>query len=130
MNVIGFLTAFHWFIPGVQDVHEVFDASADECPQEPALLAYLEQCPALVEFMDRLVDEEGTEIGSFSIHSDGEWVWPSYVGHYLHRPGYRLRDERLLQHAVDRGFAVPTFTAEEAHALLQRYLHFSKTGQW
>lgn len=130
MNDIGFLRAFHWFIPGVEDVHEVFDVSDEEYPQKPALLDYLAQCPAIAWFMDRLVDEEGNEIGSFLIHSDGEWVWPSYLTHYLNRPGYRLRDERLLQSAADHNFLVPTFTAEAVQVLTQRYVQFSKTGQW
>jgi hypothetical protein len=130
MKDVGFLKAFHWFIPAVRDVHDVFAVDTTDFPQKPQLLAYLEQCPALVEFMDRLADEQGNEIGPFSIHSDGEWVWPSYLAHYLNRPGYRVQDARFLQTAADRGFVVPTFSAEEARALLQRYLQFSTTGQW
>ncbi|SFQ81620.1 hypothetical protein [Hymenobacter arizonensis] len=130
VNDVGFLKAFHWFIPGVQDVPDVFAVAAADFSQKPQLLAYLEQCPELVGFMDRLFDEEGNEIGSFAIHTDGEWVWPSYAGHYLTRPGYRLQDERFLRRVAERGFAVPTLSSEAARALLQRYLEFSKTGRW
>jgi hypothetical protein len=69
-----------------------------KCPVALASGVRPEKCP----FCEDLLTEPGTQ------RSDGLWVWPSSLAHYVSRHHVRLPD-RMVEHIRSRGYTPPPY---------------------
>lgn len=91
---------------------DVVDASWNP-PDLGDLLDYLKRCPvalacgmrpAKCPYCEDLLLEPGTQ------RSDGLWVWPSSLAHYVEKHHVRLPD-RMVMHIRNLDYNPPTFPA-------------------
>ncbi|MBY8847887.1 TNT domain-containing protein [Saccharothrix sp. MB29] len=126
----GLTTATPEPAPG-HAVHEapVFDGlAADGAPvhhrpavhpqERDAVLAYLEGAPVVLaarSYGQDALDPGAEPSVPLSFHTDGTWVWPGGVAHYLRAP-HVPPVPQLVQHIRDNGYAVPAVTPEQEDA--------------
>ncbi len=89
---------------------EIVDAGWNP-PDLADILAYLRNCP--VAIASRPLSEpcpmcEETLGDLTAQRSDGVWVWPASLEHYVSRHNVRLPD-RMVEHIRGRGYTPPTF---------------------
>ncbi len=77
------------------------------------VVTYL-QCASVIavsgEMAYDLLDDDPTPIGGLSVHSDGEWVWPSDLAFYVAKYGVELPDELVIRIRENSG--VPPHLSE------------------
>lgn len=101
--------------PELPDPAAQIDATWDE-EERRATLSYLQQAPVCLRFLGystcRLCGRSGAELGDAD-RTDGMWVWPSGLPHYLEHHALRPPEE-LLRHLRETGFRlrVPIVPAE------------------
>ncbi|MFJ6675197.1 TNT domain-containing protein [Actinosynnema sp. NPDC091369] len=88
-------------------------------PQElDDVLAYLENAPVVLaarSYGPDALDPDATPSVPLSFHTDGTWVWPGGVAHYL-RAHHLPPVPQLVQHIRDNGYTVPPVDPEAERA--------------
>mgnify|MGYP000868615321 CR=1 FL=1 len=79
----------------------------------PGVLNYLEKAPILLASLIWLKDTNGGSIGPLIIHTDGYWIWPSYLVYYLNQGYQSLISEEFIEDIRKANFKVGPLTDEE-----------------
>ncbi|RAJ75620.1 hypothetical protein CLV59_109234 [Chitinophaga dinghuensis] len=77
------------------------------------VLNYLEKAPILLGFLRWLYDENGESIGPLMIHTDGHWIWPSYLVYYLNRGYQSMIPDEFMHYMHNVKFMVMPLTDEK-----------------
>jgi hypothetical protein len=85
---------------GWPDVLDYVDADWDE-DERHAVSQYLASGTMARAFMGRSVCRLCGTANGFAEYTDGTYIWPSGLGHYVDEHNVRLPDE-FVQHAVER----------------------------
>ncbi|MFJ4774278.1 hypothetical protein ACIP88_35085 [Streptomyces uncialis] len=97
-------------------------ASAVEQPWEQMAAGYLERGMTMLVSpgwaVDLLNDQAG-KICQYSTLTDGVWIWPSDLVHYL-RTYHVVLPEEFLEHMASRSWVVPELDDAELDAICER----------
>lgn len=69
------------------------------------------------EIVRDLLDPGHPVIGSLALLTDGAWVWPVDLPHYVERHGLRIPDD-FLERIHERNWRCAQLTREQVHKLL------------
>ncbi|WP_262059468.1 hypothetical protein [Streptomyces sp. STR69] len=104
------------------DAPSLLDAVQDSGPwDEDRILAYLESAPEIYTTMGSEHDAltgEGWIAGSGSLITDGTWLWPVDLVHYVRRHHAALPQE-FLDHIRANDYTVPDVPDEQARRIFQ-----------
>lgn len=68
-----------------------------------------------------VVDPQHPVLGSVSIRTDGEWVWPSDLAHYVRRYAVAL-PHQFVETVRERGYRAPRLTEDQLDALIDELI--------
>ena len=94
--------------------------SAGEQPWEQSALSYLEQGRWIVMSMSYpsdLLDPDGSKVDQRQTFTDGVWMWPGMLIHYLRKYHVALPTE-FLDHMAAQDWAVPALSDDEIDVLI------------
>ena len=75
---------------------------------------YLSNGKRVMSFMHMSIDENGKEIGPYEIFTDGVWMWPSYIFHFIERfPNIKI-DEKFVEYVKEKKFNMSHFDLDKA----------------
>lgn len=123
MKLIGFRKEFNDdVLVAAQESQMNDDASLISIKPEMAgtIVEYLDKSRMIIGLTLVLYDE-GEFIGPKSIHSDGEWIWPSYFSYFVNN--HLKIDQDFLGHLQKRRFATHALSEQElseAFALIKK----------
>jgi len=92
------------------------------------IVDYLERGPLLLAWMNYTYDlKTNLPIGPNSFHTDGVWVWPSYLSYYLTKfPHYPINRE-FVDHLYFQNFKTEKIDKEDMALLAEQViLYFSQ----
>jgi len=108
-------------------IHEVIQNQASA--NEMRIAAYLSHGTGLMsaeELVRDVLDPEQPVIGTLTLMTDGEWIWPADLAHYVGKYHVKIHDG-LLQHMEDNGWECPKPTLAEL-AAMQRSIMGNPAG--
>jgi len=104
-------------------------SAIDETEKEK-ILEYLTKAHFVGSIMCDMFDGE-TDLGSYVIYSDGEWMWPSHFPYFLNKKN--TIDTSFLQHIRNNNYTPPLLTKEkekEVGTFYEVYLLDVKIPKW
>jgi hypothetical protein len=119
---VGFFKELEHGDPGGASIHDQVRDSAH--PKVSEIAAYLDAGVPIMggSGVVRDVLSEGREIiRGFQILTDGEWVWPAELSHYVRRYHVALPDE-LLERMERNRYRVPQLTPDRVKAISRAWI--------
>jgi hypothetical protein len=83
--------------------------------ERPGIVRYLNEAPAIIHFCGLSYCRFGCGTNGSAEHSDGVWVWPEGLAHYLERHDVRLPED-FVTHMRSRKFRPPAKSDVEPFA--------------
>lgn len=120
MRTAGFYPETH----GIEGAPTLADASSTEPhPDETRIVAYLGNGKLLAYSPGVVADVFQPDLvaGSGSVLTDGEWVWPDELAHYVRTYGVRL-DPEFAAHMSSVGWDVPELSDEDLEPLVEEFM--------
>lgn len=76
------------------------------------IVRYLESGTIVFAFLHYVNDKQGIPICPLIFYTDGSWLWPSYITHYLKEGYYSLLPEEFRLSMRKNEFVVPPISKE------------------
>ncbi|MFJ3659392.1 hypothetical protein ACIPPM_02865 [Streptomyces sp. NPDC090119] len=95
---------------------------------EGRVLAYLDACPEIYTTMGAERDAIADDVwitGAGSLITDGTWVWPIELAHYVRRHHVAL-PHGLVAHIRARNYVCPEVSSDRARAIFEEYFAESR----
>ncbi|WP_143709146.1 hypothetical protein [[Flexibacter] sp. ATCC 35208] len=83
---------------------------------------YLERAPILLAMTRWISDIDGNSIGPLIIHTDGIWIWPSYLVYYLNKGYQTLISDDFINYMRDLSFIPNELTKERRRNVEEFYI--------
>lgn len=100
-------------LPKLPSLHSAISENRES--DSTRLADYLDQGEVLVtsgQLVNDVIDPSVEDVGLSGLRTDGKFVWPGTLGHYVRRYGVTL-PEMFWEHARDLNFSPPVLSDEE-----------------
>lgn len=89
-----------------------FDFSTITETEKEKIITYLNKAEMVMAFTLALYDGD-KYIGPYSLHSDGEWIWPSHFAYYLNKFNFSSMTDDFLNHMRAKDYKVSPLTLDQ-----------------
>lgn len=116
MKIIGFISE-HNDMPGSMPFASYIEMSSQALSSEKLhkVINYLETGPIVLAWMNFINDlETGEPAVPNGYHSDGQFVWPSYLAYYIKKHRAFPIDESFLEAIRSSNYVPPTLSKNKA----------------
>jgi hypothetical protein len=86
------------------------------------IVNYLENGVLLIAFLHWVTDVENNPIAPMIIYTDGKWLWPSYLVHYLKEGYHSLLPDEFIEDMNHHTFNCANITQLEKEEVEQFYI--------